>query len=88
MSIWKRAYAALPKWPWPKKQTEARGSSGADHLGLARESLRELVHDARLPAGVRESLVHDYDAVQAMLDKIEHGHLHLSVFGRVSTSRL
>jgi len=77
----------LPKWPWPKKQTEARGSSGADHLGLARESLRELVHDARLPAGVRESLVHDYDAVQAMLDKIEHGHLHLSVFGRVSTGK-
>jgi hypothetical protein len=87
VSIWKRAYAALPKWPWPKKQTEARGSSGADHLGLARESLRELVHDARLPAGVRESLVHDYDAVQAMLDKIEHGHLHLSVFGRVSTGK-
>ena len=77
----------MPKWPWPKKQTEARGSSGADHLGLARESLRELVHDARLPAGVRESLVHDYDAVQAMLDKIEHGHLHLSVFGRVSTGK-
>jgi len=77
----------LPKWPWPKKQTEERGSSGADHLGLARESLRELVHDSRLPAGVRESLVHDYDAVQAMLDKIEHGHLHLSVFGRVSTGK-
>ena len=77
----------MPKWPWPKKQTEERGSSGADHLGLARESLRELVHDSRLPAGVRESLVHDYDAVQAMLDKIEHGHLHLSVFGRVSTGK-
>jgi hypothetical protein len=87
VSIWKRAFAALPKWPWPKKQTEERGSSGADHLGLARESLRELVHDSRLPAGVRESLVHDYDAVQAMLDKIEHGHLHLSVFGRVSTGK-
>jgi small GTP-binding protein len=87
VSIWKRAYAALPKWPWPKKQTEERGSSGADHLGLARESLRELVHDARLPAGVRESLVHDYDAVQGMLDKIENGHLHLSVFGRVSTGK-
>ena len=77
----------MPKWPWSKKKTEADGSSGTDHLGLARESLRELVHDSRLPAGVRESLVHDYDAVQAMLDKIEHGHLHLSVFGRVSTGK-
>jgi GTP-binding protein Era len=58
-----------------------------DHLGLARESLRELVRDERLPPGIRESLSHDYEAVQAMLDKIEHGHLHLSVFGRVSTGK-
>jgi GTP-binding protein Era len=58
-----------------------------DHLGLARESLRELVHNTRLPAGVRDSLIHDYEAVQGMLDKIEHGHLHLSVFGRVSTGK-
>src|SRR5210317_88604 len=87
VSIWKRAFAALPKWPWPRSRTDEGGSSGTDHLGLARESLRELVHDARLPDGVRESLVHDYDAVQAMLDKIEHGHLHLSVFGRVSTGK-
>ena len=41
----------------------------------------------RLPPGIRESLSHDYEAVQAMLDKIEHGHLHLSVFGRVSTGK-
>jgi len=87
VSIWKQAFAALPKWPWTKKKPDAGAASGSDHLGLARESLRELVHDSRLPDGVRESLVHDYDAVQAMLDKIEHGHLHISVFGRVSTGK-
>ena len=43
--------------------------------------------DERLPPGIRESLSRDYEAVQAMLDKIEHGHLHLSVFGRVSTGK-
>ena len=75
----------MPKWPWTKTKTE--GAHGADHLGLARESLRELVHDKRLPAGVRDSLIYDYEAVQGMLDKIEHGHLHLSVFGRVSTGK-
>jgi len=77
----------LPKWPWTRKKPDAGTVSGSDHLGLARESLRELVHDSRLPDGVRESLIHDYDAVQAMLDKIEHGHLHISVFGRVSTGK-
>jgi small GTP-binding protein len=77
----------LPKWRWTKKPTEEVDDEGAGHLGLARESLRDLINDARLPEGVRESLSHDYDAVQAMLDKIDHGHLHLSVFGRVSTGK-
>ncbi|MEJ2435774.1 MAG: hypothetical protein P8Y53_22515, partial [Pseudolabrys sp.] len=85
MSIWKRAFAALPGLPWKKKSADPQGDERGDHLGLARESLRELVRDERLPAGIRESLSHDYAAVQAMLEKIEHGHLHLSVFGRVST---
>ena len=56
-------------------------------MGLARESLRELIQDSRLPDGVRDALAQDYEAVQAMLDKLEHGHLHLSVFGRVSTGK-
>ena len=61
--------------------------SGADHLELARESLTELIDDARLPAGVREALANDYRAVAAMLEKLEHGHLHIAVFGRVSTGK-
>jgi small GTP-binding protein len=87
VSIWKRAFAALPKWRWTKKPAEADVDEGAGHLSLARESLRELINDTRLPDGVRESLSHDYDAVQSMLDKLEHGHLHISVFGRVSTGK-
>ena len=85
----KRAYAALPRWPWSKKRApaEAGRNAGSDHLTLARESLRELIGDARLPAGVRDSLAHDYQAVEAMLDKLEHGHLHLAVLGRVSTGK-
>jgi len=79
----------LPKWPWTrnKVETESDADGGTDHLTLARESLRELISDARLPDGVRESLAHDYDAVEGMLDKLEHGHLHLAVFGRVSTGK-
>lgn len=80
---------ALPGWPWKKNSpsAEARRDSGTGHLDLARESLRELIADRRLPEGVRESLVHDYEAVQGMLDKLEHGHLHLAVFGRVGTGK-
>lgn len=82
-------YGALPKWPWRKKPkaAEADPDDGADHLEMARESLRELIEDSRLPAGVRDSLAHDYAAVESMLDKLEHGHLHLAAFGRVSTGK-
>ena len=80
-------FAALPGWRWTKKPAEEVGDDGAGHLSLARESLRDLINDARLPDGVRESLSHDYDAVRSMLDKLEHGHLHLSAFGRVSTGK-
>ena len=85
----KRAFAGWPGWPWTKKRapTEDEPDAGSGHLELARESLRELVDDTRLPEGVRESLAHDYEAVQAMLDKLEHGHLHLAAFGRVSTGK-
>ena len=79
--------AALPEWRWKKKATEPLADGGSDHLSLARESLRDLIRDARLPEGVRDSLARDYDSVQAMLDKLEHGHLHLSAFGRVSTGK-
>ncbi len=69
MNILKRAFAALPKWPWTRKPAAADGrDQDDDHLTLARESLRELINDTRLPAGVRESLAQDYKAVQTMLD--------------------
>ncbi|MGI9206033.1 MAG: DUF697 domain-containing protein [Woeseiaceae bacterium] len=89
MSILKRVFDRLPGWPWiPKKiPTETASDGGSTHLDLARESLRELIEDSRLPAGVRDSLAHDYDAVQVMLDKLQHGHLHIAVFGRVSTGK-
>ncbi len=85
----KRAFARLPKWPWSRTGPtgEIVPTGGAEHLDLARESLRELIDDPRLPGGIRESLAHDYEQVQAMLDKLQHGHLHIAAFGRVSTGK-
>lgn len=85
----KRVFDRLPGWPWirKKEKTESADDSGSAHLNLARESLRDLIEDTRLPPGIRDSLAHDYEAVQAMLDKLQHGHLHIAVFGRVSTGK-
>lgn len=64
--------------------TDAAGDS---HLTLARESLRELLRDERVPEEVRDSLSGDYQQVESMLDKLEHGHIHIAVFGRVSVGK-
>ena len=89
MNILKRVFDRLPGWPWTRKEeaTTPDGDGGTAHLNLARESLKELIDDSRLPPGIRESLTHDYEAVRAMLDKLEHGHLHIAAFGRVSTGK-
>lgn len=84
-------FGRLPKWRWSSSKAshkeDAGADSGAAHLALARESLKELIEDTRLPEGIRETLAHDYAAVQSMLDKLEHGHLHIAAFGRVSTGK-
>lgn len=86
-NILKRAYSKWSAWRSRKNANATTTDGGSGHLSLARESLSELINDARLPAGIRESLAGDYQQVQAMLDKLEHGHLHIAVTGRVSTGK-
>ncbi len=64
-----------------------RATDGDTHLALARESLRDLIADERVPEEVRDSLAEDYQQVQTMLDKLEHGHIHIAMFGRVSVGK-
>ena len=69
------------------RRSERQGDDGDTHLALARESLRDLIADERVPEEVRDSLAEDYLQVQTMLDKLEHGHIHIAMFGRVSVGK-
>ncbi len=62
-------------------------STGDNHLLLATESLRQLLNDSRIPDSIRDSLKDDYTQVRGMLDKLEHGYVHIAVFGRVSVGK-
>jgi hypothetical protein len=57
------------------------------HLNQARDSLEMLLQDNRLPPEARAELADDFKQVQAMLDKLEHGHIHIAVLGRVSVGK-
>lgn len=61
--------------------------SSDTHLDQARDSLELLLSDKRLPPEARTELADDFNQVQAMLDKLEHGHIHIAVLGRVSVGK-
>jgi GTPase len=97
VEIWKNVQKHLPDWllnsigvskeETPEVVETPPQNTGDTHLQLATESLRQLLDDTRIPDDVRESLRHDYTQVRGMLDKLEHGHLHIAVFGRVSVGK-
>jgi small GTP-binding protein len=76
----------MPKWPSNSSATN-ESNSGDDHLQLARESLRELLEDPRVPESVREELAGDYQQLELLLRKLEQEEIHIAVFGRVSVGK-
>jgi GTPase len=79
-------------WPWRRAGPDATeavaGHSGGEaHLALAQRSLRRLLDDPRLPAGVREALAPEFAEIERMLEKLEQGEIHLAVLGEVSVGK-
>ena len=78
------------RWRRFRRRDGENGSPPRDgdaHLLRAADSLRALLDDPAIPAQVRASLAADYGRIEVMLDKLEHGHVHIAVFGRVSVGK-
>lgn len=54
---------------------------------MARDSLRRLLEDPRLPPGVREALGPEFAEIERMLQKLEQGEIHIAVLGEVSVGK-
>lgn len=79
---------SIGKKPDTADQTiSVSNQAGDNHLQLATQSLRQLLEDVRIPDSIRHALSEDYAQVRAMLDKLDQGHLHIAVFGRVSVGK-
>jgi small GTP-binding protein len=76
----------MPRWR-SKNSESATAGTGDHHLQLARESLRELIDDPRVPESVRQELEQEYRHVRRMLDKLENDEIHIAVYGRVSVGK-
>lgn len=81
---------ALRRW-WRSTRGAMPETAGAEapdtHLDRAADSLRALLADDSIPRDLRDALAADYAEVEAMLDRLEHGQVHLAVFGRVSVGK-
>ncbi len=84
----------MPDWLSRKSATAEKNHTETEsapttqnHLDLARESLDALIQDTRIPEEVRQSLREDYAEIEDMLQRLEHGHIHIAVFGRVSVGK-
>ena len=75
-------------WSKPASRAgKAEANAGDADLLRASDSLRALLDDPKIPASIRASLAADYSRIELMLDKLEHGHVHMAVFGRVSVGK-
>lgn len=64
-----------------------QSDSGDSNVDMAKESLSQLLEDTRVPDSVRDVLSDEYKQLSKMLEKLEKGHLHIAVFGRVSVGK-
>ncbi|MBF0308810.1 MAG: GTP-binding protein [Magnetococcales bacterium] len=62
-------------------------ADGSHHLNLAKQSLRDLLDDPHIPHLVRQALQHDYQELQTLLGKLDAGHIHIAVCGRVGVGK-
>ena len=67
----------------PRNATAAAQS----HVARTSEALRALLDDQSIPTGVRRELGEDFAQIEALLDKLAAGELHIAVFGRVSVGK-
>ncbi len=67
--------------------SDTAAQAGETNLLRAADSLRALLDDRAIPASIRTGLAADYSRIELMLDKLEHGHVHIAVFGRVSVGK-
>ena len=70
---------------WNNQETDM--DKGDSNIDLAKESLNHLLDDSRVPDSVRDVLRDEYKQLRVMLNKLENGHLHIAVFGRVSVGK-
>lgn len=76
-------FDSVTRW-WRSDASPVQAVAPADQ---ASDALRQLLHDPNVPESVRRELGDEFARIEALLDKLARGELHLAVFGRVSVGK-
>ncbi|EIM02669.1 MULTISPECIES: GTP-binding protein [Rhodanobacter] len=82
-TLWQR----LRGWVVPDRRMATPPRDEPSGSTRVADSLRALLDDPTIPAAVRSELAGEFARIEAMLDRLERGELHVAVFGRVSTGK-
>ena len=74
---------ALQNLPWLKKTKK----NPEQHLVNANQQIQTLLADTSIPSAVRQELFREFDEMEAISEKLEHGEIHIAAFGRVGTGK-
>ncbi len=70
-----------------KAKSKPERAVADSHVAQASDALHALLADGSIPVAVRRELSEDFDQIEALLDKLAAGELHIAVFGRVSVGK-
>ena len=70
--------------PWLKR---VKKSNPEQHLLNANQQIQTLLTDTGIPASVRAELSQEFDEIEAISEKLQHGEIHIAAFGRVGTGK-
>ncbi len=76
--------SVLQNLPWLKK---AQSKKPEQHLLNADQQIQTLLTDTSVPSAIRQELFQEFDEIEAISEKLQHGEIHIAAFGRVGTGK-
>jgi len=74
----------LRNWRWRKKPARTLPDR---HLLEANRNLRDLLEDTSIPSALRLELESEFREIEAIIEKLRRGEIHIAVFGRVGVGK-
>ncbi len=77
----------MPGWPWLRRKHQKITTKPDQLLLNANDNLRALLEDDKIPSAIRSAMREEFDAIEALSQKLNREEIHIAAFGRVSVGK-